>query len=179
MSKKDFEDLLNKHDKQSQGKEIDWENKKKEWLEFINQFYQTLENWLASYKKEGSVSYSYNDLNLTEEYIGTYTVRAMTVYFAGQQLTLEPIGALLIGSKGRIDMEGTKGRVQFVLADKNSKGMNRKVSISPDGEKEKKEQPSQKTEWEWKIVLRESSNISFAEFNEKNFFDALMEIVHG
>jgi len=179
MSKKDFEDLLKKHDKQSEEKEIDWESQKDEWLEFINQFYQSLENWLALYKEKGTVSYSYNDLNLTEEYIGTYSVRTMTVNFAGQQLTLEPIGTLLIGSKGRIDMEGAKGRVQFVLADKNSKGIKINVTISIDGEKEKKDQPYQKPEWVWKIVLRESRNISFVEFNEKNFFDALMEVVNG
>ncbi|MEE9372917.1 MAG: hypothetical protein V3V00_07660 [Saprospiraceae bacterium] len=138
MSKKDFEDLLKKHDEQSEEKEIDWESQKHEWLEFINQFYLSLENWLAPYKEKGTVSYSYNNLNLTEEYIGTYNVRTMTVDFAGQQLTLEPIGTLLIGSKGRIDMEGAKGRVQFVLADRNSKGIKISVTISTDGEKKKK-----------------------------------------
>ncbi|KAF3978156.1 MAG: hypothetical protein HFP77_03360 [Methylococcales symbiont of Iophon sp. n. MRB-2018] len=179
MSKKDFEDLLMKHDEQSEEKKINWQSQKNEWLEFINQFYLSLENWLAPFEKKGTVSYSYNDLILTEKYIGTYNVRTMTVDFAGQQLTLEPIGTLLIGSKGRIDMEGVKGRVQFVLADKNSKGIKRSITISTDGEKEKKEQSYQKPEWVWKIVLKESRNISFVEFNEKNFFDALMEVVNG
>ncbi|MBN1006959.1 hypothetical protein [Amphritea pacifica] len=179
MSKKDFEDLLKKHESKSEEKEIDWQSQKDEWLAFIDQFYNTLEQWLSPYKEQGAVSYSYKDLQLTEEYIGTYTVKVMTVDFAGQRLTFEPIGTLLIGTKGRIDMEGVKGRVQFILADKDSKGMKVSVSISIDGEKQKEKKNQKTPDWTWKIVLRESRKVSFVEFNEENFFDALMEIVNG
>ncbi|WP_447071735.1 hypothetical protein [Shewanella indica] len=179
MSKKDFEDLLKKHESKSEEKEIDWQSQKDEWLAFIDQFYKALEQWLSPYKEQGTVSYSYKDLQLTEEYIGTYTVKVMTVDFAGQKITFEPIGTLLIGTKGRIDMEGVKGRVQFILADKDSKGMKVSVSISIDGEKPKEKKNQKTPDWTWKIVLRESRKVSFVEFNEENFFDALMEIVNG
>jgi len=36
-----------------------------------------------------------------------------------------------------------------------------------------------KPKWTWKIVLKEPHKISYAEFNEENFFDALMEIANG
>jgi len=179
MSKKDFEDLLKKHDRKSEEKEINWQSQKTEWLGFIEQFYSSLESWLTPYKKQGTVSYAYKDLELTEEHIGTYSVKVMTVDFAGQKLTLEPIGTLLIGTKGRIDMVGVKGRVQFILADKNSKGMKVSASISIGGEKPKDKEPQKAPEWTWKIVLRESRKVSFVEFTEENFFDALMEIVNG
>lgn len=179
MSKKDFEDLLNKHESRPEEKEIDWESQKDEWLEFIDQFYASLEQWFSPYKEQGTVSYTYKNAQLTEEFIGTYSVRVMTVDFAGQKLTFEPVGTLLIGTKGRIDMEGVKGRVQFILADKNSKGMKVSVSISIDGDKPKAKEPKKTPEWTWKIVLRESRKVSFVDFNEENFFDALMEIVNG
>lgn len=179
MSKKDFEDLLKKHESKSEEKEIDWQSQKDEWLEFIDQFYKTIEQWLSPYREQGTVSYSYKELQLTEEYIGTYTVKVMIVDFAGQKLTFEPIGTLLIGTKGRIDMEGVKGRVQFILADKDSKGMKVSVSISIDGEKQEEKKKQKTPDWTWKIVLRESRKVSFVEFNEGNFFDALMEIVNG
>lgn len=179
MSKKDFENLLMKHESKSEEKEIDWQSQKEEWLGFINLFYTSLEQWLSPYKEQGKVSYEYKDLQLTEEYIGTYSAKAMTVDFAGQKLTFEPIGTLLIGTKGRIDMEGVKGRVQFILADKNSKGMNISVSITNNGEKPKEQEPQKTPDWTWKIVLRESRKVSFVDFNEENFFDALMEVVNG
>lgn len=179
MSKKNFEDWLKKHEKKLKENEIDWRVQKDEWLDFIDKFYKSLEIWLSSFKKEGTVSYEYKHIQLTEDYIGTYEVRAMTIIFGGQKLTLEPIGTLLIGTKGRIDMEGVRGRVQFILADKNSKGMKVSVSISIDGDKPKEKEPQMMPDWTWKIVLREPRKVSFVEFNEENFFDALMEVVNG
>ena len=165
MSKKDFEEFLDKHATNTPEKEIDWEAQKKEWLDYINQFYESVKAWLEPYEVDGKVSYEFKPLVLTEENIGTYEVDAMHVNFAGQKITLEPIGTLLIGTKGRIDLEGARGRVQFILADKDSKGKKPEERKIPD--------------WTWKIVLREPRKISYAEFNEDNFFDALMEIVNG
>ena len=103
----------------------------------------------------------------------------MHVNFAGQKITLEPIGTLLIGTKGRIDLEGARGRVQFILADKDSTGVKVNVSVSNRGQPEKKPEDTKTPDWTWKIVLREPRKISYAEFNEDNFFDALMEVVNG
>ena len=178
MSKKDFEDLLIKHESKSEEKEIDWQKQKEEWLDYIRSFYSSVESWLNPFKKAGKLTFKYKKSQLTEDYIGTYDVDIMIVDFAGQKLRLEPIGTLLIGTKGRIDMEGTRGRVQFILADKDSKGMKVDVSISVDSEPQKKEERQKVPNWTWKIVLRESRKISYEEFNEENFFDALMEIVN-
>ena len=179
MSKKDFEELLKKHESKPAEKEVDWEKQKQEWLNFIKVFYDSVESWLAPYQKEGKLSYEYRKTQITEEHIGTYDVDIMVVDFAGQKLTLEPLGTLLIGTKGRIDMEGTRGRVQFILADKDSKGMKVNVSISIGGKS--KEEPKERKEpnWTWKIVLREPRKISYTEFTEDNFFDALMEVANG
>ena len=179
MSKKDFEEFLNKHATKTPEKEIDWEARKKEWLGYIDQFYKSVKEWLKPYKADGKVSYEFKPLMLTEENIGTYEVDAMHVNFAGQKITLEPIGTLLIGTKGRIDLEGARGRVQFILADKDSKGMKVNVSVSIGGQPEEKPEERKIPDWTWKIVLREPRKISYADFNEDNFFDALMEIVNG
>jgi len=179
MSKKDFENLLKKHESKSEEKEINWEEQKNEWLTFISQFYSLVESWLAPYKSEEKLSYEYKKTQITEDYIGTYDVDVMIVDFAGQKLTLEPIGTLLIGTKGRIDMEGARGRVQFILVDKESKGMKVSVSISINNEPPPKKEERKEPEWTWKIVLREARKVSFEELNEENFFDALMEVANG
>lgn len=178
MSKKDFENLLNKHKSNSEETAIDWDEQKKEWLAFIRQFYSAIESWLKPYRDAGKLSYEYKKNQITEDYLGTYDVDVMIVNFAGQKLNLEPVGTLLIGTKGRIDMEGARGRVQFILADKNSTGMKINVSII-NGEVPEKNEEHKEPEWTWKIVLRESRRVSFVEFNEENFFDALMEVING
>lgn len=179
MSKKEFEQLLKRHQEKAAEEEINWSQQKEEWLGFIDEFYTKIESWFTPYLSNGQLSYEYRTVQITEEYIGTYDVKVMEVDFAGQKLRLEPLGTLLIGTKGRIDMEGSRGSVQFILADKNSKGMKITVSVSIDGKADNEEKGRTEPEWTWKIVLRESRTISFVEFTEENFFDALMEIVNG
>jgi hypothetical protein len=173
MSKKDFEEILNKHE--TVKSDIDWDKKKQEWLNFVQQFYHEVGQWLKPYVDQKKLKYDYHEINLTEEYIGTYTVKAMNISFAGQQVKLEPIGTLLIGTKGRIDMEGARGRVQFILADGNKVN----VSISIKGETKKENQERKEPDWTWKIVLKEQRKIAYDDFNEESFFNALMEIING
>jgi hypothetical protein len=179
MSKKDFENLLDKHEADLADKKFDWEKQKTEWLDFIKNFYDFVELWLNPYKNQGKVSYYYKEAQITEEYIGTYDVKVMFIDFAGQRLTLQPIGTLLIGTKGRIDMDGPRGIVQFILADKDSTGMKFHVSVFVNGKAEDKPKEHKEPEWVWKIVLREPRKIAYESFTESNFFDALMEVVNG
>jgi hypothetical protein len=67
-------------------------------------------------------------------------------------------------------MEGARGRVEFVLADRDSQG----ISSAFTKPKEEKRQP----DWTWKIVRREPRTIAYDEFTEDNFFSALLEIVN-
>jgi len=175
MSKKDFDSFLSNHEKKQKETTIDWNKQKEEWLTFINEFYGQLEEWFTPYVTAGRVSYDYFPNTLIEDHIGTYEVKNMKIDFAGQSLVLEPVGTLLIGTKGRIDMEGARGRVQFILANKSSSGVNVRVSIN---EPLKEDKPNE-IEWVWKLVLRDSRRVKFEEFNQDNFFDALMEIIYA
>jgi len=176
MSRKEFEELLRKHESKPAEKGIDWQKQKTDWLAFIKTFYAQVEAWFAPFQQEGKLSYQYKKIEITEDYVGTYDVDVMVVDFAGQRLTLEPSGTLLIGTKGKIVMEGARGSVQFILADKNSTGIKITESVSISG---KQKTESKEPDWTWKIVLREPRRISYAEFTEENFFDALMEVVNG
>jgi hypothetical protein len=176
MGRKEFEALLSKHETYKSETQIDWNSQKEEWLKFIQLFYESVEKWLKPYVEQKKLEFQYSDINLTEEYIGTYSVKSMNISFAEQLIKLEPIGTLLIGTKGRIDMEGSRGTVQFILADKNSKGMSVKVYIG--GEPQQK-QEQKDPEWTWKIALREPRRIAYEELNEEAFFNALMEVDNG
>ncbi|NRF32982.1 hypothetical protein [Vibrio coralliilyticus] len=171
-SKKDFEKFLNDHVKEEEENKINWELQKQEWLEYIDAFYHQIEEWFEPYVANKLVQYVYIDTELVESHIGSYKTRKMKIDFAGQSLVMEPIGTLLIGSKGRIDMEGARGRVQFVLADKSHKSLR----ILARGSKE--QQSAKQIEWVWKIATRDAKSITFLEFKETHFFDALMEIIN-
>jgi len=177
MSKQDFENVLLKYEKVKKESDIDWAKKKQEWLHFVQQFYDEIEQWLKPYVDQNQLKYDYHEISVTEEYIETYTVKAMNIYFAGQQVKVEPIGTLVFGTKGRIDMEGARGIIQFLLVAQDSKGMI--VNISIDDESKTDNQGQKDFDWSWKIVLKEQRRIAYEAFNEENFFSALMEIING
>ncbi len=179
MSKKDFEYMLNKHDEVKQENEINWNTEKEEWISFINQFYSSIEKWLKPYVAQHKLAFDYKKTSLTEDYIGTYDVDTMNINFAGQKIRIEPIGTILIGTKGRIDMEGSRGRVQFILVDKDSKGMKINVSIYRNGKSETNQPETKIPDWTWKILLKDSRKIYYEDFNEANFFNSLMEIINN
>lgn len=181
MSKATFEQFLNDNasKKQKEEEKFNPEKEKQEWLGFIEIFYDQIKNWLKPFIDDGRMSINFVPKNITEEYIGTYSVENMDVMFVGQKLTFEPIGTLLIGTKGRIDLIGPKGSVQFILVDQDSTELKVRVSIRSASDPAPEEEPSKKIEWTWKIIERTSSRIKYIDFSEDNFFDALMGLVNG
>lgn len=181
MSKATFEQFLNDNvsKKQEEEEQFNPEKEKHEWLNFIKIFYDQVNEWLKPFVEDGRMQTNFVQNNLTEEYIGTYSVDNMEVMFAGQKLTFAPIGTLLIGTKGRIDLIGPKGSVQFILVDQDSTELKVKVTMRSASTPAPKEEPSKKIEWTWKIIERTSSRIKYIDFSEDNFFDALMGLVNG
>ncbi|MBJ8454300.1 hypothetical protein I6M90_21405 [Acinetobacter bereziniae] len=187
MNKTDFEKFLKDNVvAKKEEVEIDWDKQRQEWLDFVDFFYAQIEDWLGDYKNQGLVEYSYTEKNITEDHIGSYYVRKMDLTLAGQRLTFDPVGTLLIGTKGRIDLTGPRGTIKFLLADKLSKGVEFKFKttiITGNGSEQsiESDKPVEKKapEWIWKILERHTSRISYAEFTQENFFEALMELVNG
>ena len=177
MGKKEFEALLKKHENKPVEKEIDWDKQKEEWLAFVELFFTSIENWLSPYKEGGTVSYEYKKIDKNEDYIGHYTADKMLLTFAGQHLSIEPIGTLLIGTKGRIDMEGSKGLVKFILADKDHSSLRFKVQVTTGGKAQEGQQRGEPN-WTWKIAVKETRGFTLEEFTEENFFNAVMAIVN-
>lgn len=184
MSKKDFEIfLLNKSDSNIEVK-IDWGKEKQDWLNFIDIFYKQVKSWLEDYHSKGLVKYSYTNKNITEENIGSYEVKKLDLTLAGSRVTFDPIGTLLIGAKGRIDLVGPKETIKFVLVDKSSKGLKFSftttvITGNDTIDYSSKKENIKKIDWTWKILTRHSSKISYDEFTEDNFFEALMESING
>lgn len=187
MNKTDFEKFLkNSAVAKKEEVPIDWDGQRQEWLNFIDVFYSNIEEWLDDYKKQNLVEYVYTNKNITEDYIGSYDAKKMDLILVGNRLTFEPIGTLLIGAKGRIDLMGPKGTAKFLLVDKLSKGVTFRFTatvIEEDGSEKtidsEKGIQKKEPEWTWKILERNTPRVSYVEFTPENFFQTLMELVNG
>lgn len=110
-----------------------------------------MNEWIGNNDK---IKITYQPIRLSEENIGTYETRKMMITALNQTVSLEPMGTLIIGAHGRIDLKGRKGSVGFIL---------RKNSSTPD-------------ELEWKIIQKPSKN-GYIDLNADTFSDALMSLL--
>lgn len=140
-----------------------------------------MESFLAKYVRSGQIRYEYRPVELNEENIGSYSAKQMVLRIGRQEVDLVPIGTLLIGSKGRVDVRGPAGRAQLLLVD--SKVSDPKslihVTISVGGKPPSApRKPTRKIEWEWKIVTRPPER-RFIEITQQTFFDLILEVANG
>ncbi len=179
MSKKDFEVFLQKQEAtQKEERKIDWNKRKEDWIGYIDEFYEKVEQWLEDYAKQNKVAIHFERTTLNEGFIGSYDTRILHLKMANHVVVFSPIGTLLIGAHGRIDMEGTAGKAQFVLVAKDSTGISTSVITFRDAQYEEVNEHEQEIEWTWKIATP-PPKIRYIELNEESFFDALMEVVNG
>lgn len=182
MTKQQFDTFVEtKAREPKESDSIDWEARKLEWLDALARFYREVELWLKDYVAADKIQMKSGELLLHEEYIGTYPAQTRVIIIGADRVVLKPIGTLLIGTRGRVDMEGPKGSVKFILTGKHSNGIDISLSVvDRKGVRARKEkaQPEAPEEWVWKIATP-PPKIRFIELNAEAFFDALMEVVNG
>ncbi|WP_230658629.1 hypothetical protein [Psychrobacter sp. I-STPA10] len=151
--------------------EINWDAKKQSWLNYLDQFYTQIKNYLQPYIERGAIKLKEETIEVHEEYIGQYSVNQLILTLGRETVYLIPKGTNLIGAKGRVDMNSSKGNVRFVLVDKNSHKPAYSYLDLPRTD-------NYDPEWVWKIATL-PPNINFYELTQESFQDALMEVVNG
>ena len=107
--------FLRKKKADLQENEIRWDIVRQEWLETLKKFYDTIKLWLSEEKREGLLEIEDRVVTLNEEYLGSYQAPALEIKALGQVISLKPVGRLIIGAQGRVDMESYKGKERFLF----------------------------------------------------------------
>jgi hypothetical protein len=103
----------------------------------------------------------------------------MILKIGPQEITMTPVGTLLIGAKGRVDVVGPAGRARFVLVDREASGPKVKVTVSIGQSKARQVEPSpRETEWAWKIATNPPT-IQYIELTQDSLFQAILEVANG
>jgi hypothetical protein len=180
MSKKQFEKFLEaKSQEDDPIKAIDWIAKKEEWLASLDALYREIEQWLSEYITSGKIKMERFPIALEEEYLGKYTAEKCLLVIGADRVMLRPIGTLLIGASGRVDMEGPKGTVKFIRTGKTSNGIRISVSVVSDNKpNDIPRQAQPREEQVWKIATP-PPRVRFIELTSDSFYDALMTVVNG
>jgi len=162
--------------------DIDWNAMRDEWLRRLDQLYNQIHEFLKEYIEAGEIQLERSPISLNEENIGLYTAMQLTVKIGRKNVRFQPIGTLLIGSKGRVDVTGTGvTEARLVLIDKKfTKASDMiRISIGFEGSlpNTPKEEPGN-IELVWKIVTRPPER-RFLELTRETLFEMIMEVANG
>ena len=75
-----------------------------EWKSAVDELFIKIREYLGEYIREGSLSVKDRHVRLTEESLGTYEVDAMDIHAGPIIILVQPVGLMVIGAAGRVDM---------------------------------------------------------------------------
>jgi len=161
---------------------VDWNQVRNEWLLRLEELYTKIGEFLASYIEAGQIQIETQIVQLQEENIGSYPAKQLTVKIGRKQVQLRPVGTLLIGSKGRVDVVGPMGTSVPILlihskAKRASDMIRVTVSLSGKPPEVPRQEPSE-IKWEWKMITRPPER-RFVELTQETFFEMIMEVANG
>ena len=127
---------------------VDWDARRIQWLDSLNHLYGVIDDWLSELKEDGTVTVSTEPKTLEEEDLGCYEANSLVIKVGPAKVTLEPLGTVILGAYGRIDIKGSKGSVMLV-----------------------------EPEWnDWQIAIR-TPRLKTVPLTEDSFTDVLKEIM--
>jgi len=164
---------------QAAGKE-NWTKERDDWLHSLNELYKTIESFLSDFTGNGTpkLKLRYQDISLNEENIGSYKARQMVIMIGRTQITLTPVGTLLIGMKGRVDVDGPAGHARLVLVDRDATGPKMKITVKIGKAQQPVETSEKAPTWAWKISTG-LPVVKYLELTKEGFLQALLEVAGG
>ena len=121
-----LKDKLKQEIKSNEEKKINWAKRKKDWIDSVKALDKLIIGWFDDYKKEGLLEFKVTTKQHREEYIGEYSVDILHLCFKnGKEIIIEPMGTLIIGAWGRLDIyvRGYNSGKYYILRNKDDQGV--------------------------------------------------------
>ena len=180
MNRAEFEKFINRQqvDASKASTPFDPAQQVQEWQNHLDSLYTSVKGFMAPFMSKGSARLDFKEIQLVEDFSGPYSVRQMSLIIGVSTVVFKPIGTMLIGSKGRVDVQGPRGSARLGLVNsklRNARQMIRvtvKVSGSPASPPPPPDEP---IEWVWKIISP-APQMQFIDLTEDTFFDMISSI---
>jgi hypothetical protein len=112
------ERLQRVRDQEANVAEINWVERRDEWLEGVAELYEKVKEWLAEYTRDKLVTISSEaTVQLHDEHMGDYQAHTLVIAAGPHTIVFEPIGGEIIGANGRIDLykQGRRSELRLLL----------------------------------------------------------------
>ncbi len=109
-------ELLERKQKQSDGSpQINWNQRRDEYIAAVRSLYDQIEEMLAEASGAKTVQAIRQGKQLTESYIGTYSVDDLQLMIGSEQVRFSPQGRNIAGARGRVDVLGERSEAVLLL----------------------------------------------------------------
>jgi hypothetical protein len=164
--------------KEKERSDFDWDGRKDFWLGAVDALYKDVNKWLEKYVKNGKIEIETTLKKLHEENLGPYEIPLMIIFIQGEKVVLDPIGTLILGGYGRVDLKGKNGTVKLIYLEESSKGIMGHVTISDDSNPVQKARTGRNAEEKliWKIATA-PPEIKLQHLNKKSFQEVLLQVI--
>jgi hypothetical protein len=97
--------------------QVNLEDIKKLWIEDLKSLNNQIKVWTREAQNEGLIQINEYQIDLNEEGLGSYKAPALTLIISQDKIEIRPIGRLIIGGKGRVDVSSRKAAFMLILSD--------------------------------------------------------------
>jgi hypothetical protein len=102
-------------------REIDWPAKRDTWVRSVQSLYELVEELLRDSIVSGDVTISRFDAQVTEDFVGTYSIPVLEVVIGNERVEFRPKGVTVIGASGRVDIRGERDTVTLLRDEEDAK----------------------------------------------------------
>jgi hypothetical protein len=183
MSKLSFKEFVEQErEVETRKRSIDWEERKKFFLGRLEVLFQDVERFLHDFIESNDVQIIRKNKGIKEEYIGKYEVPVMRIKLYGKHATLIPVGTLMIGTPGRVDLVGTLESKRIILTGKDEYRPQPPVAFSCSwlDEDNKLDEigtiDSRGPELVWKFITEPTKN-RYIDLDKDSFLSLLQEVL--
>ncbi|MDE2989772.1 MAG: hypothetical protein OXU21_01720 [Chloroflexota bacterium] len=180
MAEQEFSEFVKRKTERVMAEEaIDWAKRRADWLRELGELYTSMENHLRPYTQAGEIQIERTPIQLREEYLGTYKADKLTFRIGRDKIIAKPIGATVIGARGRVDLSGPRQTLKILLLAKGGPVLTTKIEHGGVTEESSRSMVrGDVDEAGWYIETPAPDSVVFA-FGEDSFRDAIMEVSGG
>jgi hypothetical protein len=114
-----LQSLISSHQAKAQASArqlIDWSKRKQKWLTTLAQLTQQIRSdLLAAGVADQQIQTMRCPIN--EESLGAYETQGLAIQIGTSTVTFTPVGSIIIGGYGRVDVSGPRGDVKLIAVD--------------------------------------------------------------
>jgi len=183
MPKTEFDKFVKRQQTKAQEEGVlDPQAELQQWRDHLDALYEQITKFMKDYIQNGSAKIEYQNIELNEDFVGPYIVRKMFLKIGLSTVTFTPVGTMLIGTKGRVDVQGPLGKTRLSLVNKQVTSARQLVHVTI-GRIDDRAPPApakavKDIQWAWKIS-RPPPEMTFIELTQDAFFDMIISVANA